>query len=256
DLEEDEFIEEEDPQEEEDDMEVDIEEDENDPELTYPYKEMDPLNPLSLLLSESSTDPLLHKDIDGLLPGPMRRDINSLFGRMASLSRRLYGRETAHALVEKKGKEKDEFYGKLILDLGNELRPSVEQGMVAMEKLVEKLSNAKDKSAPLTQAAIRRMIKDNVDAAIAAERARQANVRNKASGSGPVGGQDVAPVACECTFVGFIKCNLAAFRGTEGAVELLRRFEKTKSVFEISECKKGKKVRFDAATLQGPALTW
>ncbi|GJZ76470.1 putative reverse transcriptase domain-containing protein [Tanacetum coccineum] len=43
---EDEFEEEEDPQEDEDDMEIDIEEDENEPELTYPYKEVDPLNPL------------------------------------------------------------------------------------------------------------------------------------------------------------------------------------------------------------------
>ncbi|GKA35643.1 hypothetical protein Tco_0722134, partial [Tanacetum coccineum] len=42
---EDEFEEEEDPQEEEDDMEVDIEEDENEQELTYPYGEVDPLNP-------------------------------------------------------------------------------------------------------------------------------------------------------------------------------------------------------------------
>ncbi|GKF54553.1 hypothetical protein Tco_0164893, partial [Tanacetum coccineum] len=32
---------------EEDDMEVDIEEDENEPELTYPYEEVDPLNPPS-----------------------------------------------------------------------------------------------------------------------------------------------------------------------------------------------------------------
>ncbi|GKE27017.1 hypothetical protein Tco_1442401, partial [Tanacetum coccineum] len=31
--------------EEEDDMEVDIEEDKNEPELTYPYEEVDPLNP-------------------------------------------------------------------------------------------------------------------------------------------------------------------------------------------------------------------
>ncbi|GKC01260.1 hypothetical protein Tco_0987396 [Tanacetum coccineum] len=45
DPEEDEFEEEVDPQEEEDDMEVDIEEDKNDPELTYPYEEVDPLNP-------------------------------------------------------------------------------------------------------------------------------------------------------------------------------------------------------------------
>ncbi|GJT71923.1 hypothetical protein Tco_1031209 [Tanacetum coccineum] len=44
---EDEDLEEEEPQEEEDDMEVDIEEDENKPELTYPYEEVDPLNPLS-----------------------------------------------------------------------------------------------------------------------------------------------------------------------------------------------------------------
>ncbi|GJT80699.1 putative reverse transcriptase domain-containing protein [Tanacetum coccineum] len=55
------------------------------------------------------------------------------------------GRETAHALVEKKGKAKDEYYGKLILDLGNEVRSSVEQGTATMEKLVEKLGNAEDK---------------------------------------------------------------------------------------------------------------
>nr|GFA22351.1 putative reverse transcriptase domain-containing protein [Tanacetum cinerariifolium] len=39
-------------------------------------------------------------------------------------------------------------------------------------------------------------------------------------------------------------------------VELRRWFEKTKSVFGISECVEGKKVKFVAATLEGPALTW
>ncbi|GJW11345.1 putative reverse transcriptase domain-containing protein [Tanacetum coccineum] len=53
-----------------------------------------------------------------------------------------------------------------------------------------------------------------------------------------------------------MKCNPAAFRGVEGAVELRRWFKKTKSVFEISECVEGKKVKFAAATLEGPALTW
>ncbi|GJX51964.1 hypothetical protein Tco_0280333 [Tanacetum coccineum] len=116
---EDEFAEEEDPQEEEDDMKVDIEEDENEPELTYPYEEVDPLNPLPCA-SESEPDNEIEvedADGDGLLPGLIRRDINSLFSRMASLSRRLCGRETVHALVEKKGKAKDKYYGKLILDL-------------------------------------------------------------------------------------------------------------------------------------------
>nr|GEX66506.1 hypothetical protein [Tanacetum cinerariifolium] len=61
---------------------------------------------------------------------------------MASLSRRLCGREMAHALVEKKGKDKDDFYGKLILDMGNKVRSSIEQGTAAMEKLAEKLGSS------------------------------------------------------------------------------------------------------------------
>ncbi|GKD74563.1 hypothetical protein Tco_1332845 [Tanacetum coccineum] len=148
-----EFEEEEEPQE-EDDMEVDIEEDENEPELTYPYEEVeDTVKPEDKTVpanvhevGESSTAPFLREDSDGLLPGLMRRDINSLFGRMTSLSRRLCGRETAHALVEKKGKAKDEYYGKLILDLGNEVRSSVEEGTAAMENLVRKLGNAEERA--------------------------------------------------------------------------------------------------------------
>ncbi|GJZ39046.1 putative reverse transcriptase domain-containing protein, partial [Tanacetum coccineum] len=179
--------------------------------------------------------------------------------------------ETAHALVEKKGKAKDKFYGKLILDLGNEVHSSMEQGTVRMEKLVEKFDNAEDKakceklkkelkearlsntflhmqneraerdlywtrvqtyeimppkSAPMTQVAIRRMIKESVDAAITAEQARQLN------------------------------CNPTAYHGTGGAIELRRWFEKIESVFGISECAEAKKVKFNAATLQGPALNW
>nr|GFC67821.1 hypothetical protein [Tanacetum cinerariifolium] len=71
----------------------------------------------------------------------------------------------------------------------------------------------------MTQATIRQMIKDSVDAAIAAARVRQAKVRNDASGSRPVRGQDAAPTI----------------------LELQRWFEKTKSVFEIGECAEGKK---------------
>ncbi|GJY90437.1 hypothetical protein Tco_0505633 [Tanacetum coccineum] len=119
DPEEDEFKEEEDPQEEDDDMKVDIEEDENELELTYPIG-------MSVHeVGESSTAPFLCKDNDGLLHGLMRRDINSLFGLMASLSRRLCGCEMTYALVKKKGKAKDEYY----------------EGL----KLVEKLGNVEDK---------------------------------------------------------------------------------------------------------------
>nr|GEX86012.1 putative reverse transcriptase domain-containing protein [Tanacetum cinerariifolium] len=291
---EDKFKEEEDPQEEEDDMEVDIEGDENEPKLTYAYEETDPLNPTPHtfesepegvtkaenpiehadetvpasvhVVGELSIVPFLCEDSDGLLPGLMRMDINSLFGRIASLSRRLCGCETAHALVEKKRKSKYKYYGKLILDLGNEVRSSVEKGTAAMKKLVEKLGNAEDKvkCKKLKKELEKQVIVidfslyhvENVNAAIGAKRARQANVGNDSSASGPVRGHDVVPSVCECTFAGFMKCNPTTFHGTEGAIELLRWFEKTKSVFGISECAKAKKVKFVAATLQEPALTW
>ncbi|GJV43412.1 reverse transcriptase domain-containing protein [Tanacetum coccineum] len=100
------------------------------------------------------------------------------------------------------------------------------------------------------------MIKESFDAAIAAERARHTNARNDARGSGPVRGQDAAPVVHECTFARFMKCNPTIFRSIEGDVELRRWFKKTESIFGISECAEGKKVKFAAATLQGPALTW
>ncbi|GJY10555.1 hypothetical protein Tco_0378740 [Tanacetum coccineum] len=130
---EDKFEEEEDPQEDEDDMEIDIEEDENEPELTYPYEEVDPLNPPSpasesepdneigvenpieyedetvpvsvYKVGESSTDAIPREDGDRFLLGFMRRDIDSLF-----------------------------------------VRSSVEQGTAAMEKLVEKLENVEEKA--------------------------------------------------------------------------------------------------------------
>nr|GEU98350.1 putative reverse transcriptase domain-containing protein [Tanacetum cinerariifolium] len=255
---EEEFEEEEEPHEEEDDMEVDFEEDENEPKFTYPYEEPLPL------ASDSEPENVIEvedmiKSEDETVPAS---DINSLFGRMDSLLRRLCGREMAHALVEKKGKEKDAYYGKLILDLGNEVRSSVEQGTAAMEKLNERVERdlywtrvrahefyremtrkgfvfkerpneaidvliedekspssepqgsprdsktVPPKSAPLTKAAIRQMIKEGVDAAIAAKQARHANARNDARGSGLVRGQDAAPAVRECTIAGFMKCKI------------------------------------------------
>ncbi|GJS02090.1 hypothetical protein Tco_0318598, partial [Tanacetum coccineum] len=216
-------------------------------------------------VGESSTAPFLREDSDGLFTSLIRRDINSLFSRMASLSRRLCGRETAHALVEKKGKAKDEYYGKLILDLGNEVHSSVEQGtaeqhipsgFVFEERPNEAIDvSIEDEKSPSSKPR-ESPCNSYVDAAIAAERARHANAGNDARGSGPVRGQDAAPAVRKCTFAGFMKCNPTVFHGTERAIELRRWFEKTESVFGISECVEGKKVKFAAATLQGPALTW
>ncbi|GJV19772.1 hypothetical protein Tco_1368792 [Tanacetum coccineum] len=134
---EEEFEEEKEPQEEEGDIEVNIEEDKNELDMTYPYEEVDPLNPLPPASENVNEVKDTVESEDETIPASVHL--------MASLSRRLCGHETTHAMVEKKGKVKDEYYGKLILDLGNEVRSSMEQGTASMEKLVEKLGNAEEK---------------------------------------------------------------------------------------------------------------
>ena len=78
----------------------------------------------------------------------MRRDIDSLFGRVASLSKRLCIRDTAHALVEKKSKAKGKHYARLISNLGDEVRciDSVEGRMTALEDQVENFASAEEKA--------------------------------------------------------------------------------------------------------------
>ncbi|GJV88253.1 putative reverse transcriptase domain-containing protein [Tanacetum coccineum] len=237
DPEEEEFKEEEEPQE-EDDMEVDIEEDKNELDLAYPYEEVDPLNPPPPASDSKPEDVIKVEDTveskDKTIPASVH-EVDDFSFKMIMWSR------DGACIGQKEKKEKDEYYGKLILDLGNEVRSSVEEGTTVMENLVRKLGNAEEraeckrimppKSTPLTQADVQQMIKESVNAAIAAERARHVNGGNDARGSGPVRGQDTVPVVHECTFAGFMKCNPTIFR-------------------------EGKKVKFDAATLQGHALTW
>nr|GEU78453.1 retrotransposon protein, putative, Ty3-gypsy subclass [Tanacetum cinerariifolium] len=98
--------------------------------------------------------------------------------------------------------------------------------------------------------AIERMITQRVNEALTANQARRLNVSG-ASGYG----KGRVPVARECTFARFMKCNPTVFHGIEWVVELQRWFKKIKTVFGTSECAEGKKVKFAAATLQGPGLT-
>nr|GEZ11387.1 hypothetical protein [Tanacetum cinerariifolium] len=90
-------------------MEVDIEEDENEPELTYPYKEVEPLKP-SLPTSESEPE-----------------DVTEVENTIK------HEDETVPASVHEVG-------------LGNEVHSSMEQGTAVMEKLVERLGNTKEKA--------------------------------------------------------------------------------------------------------------
>nr|GEV20781.1 putative reverse transcriptase domain-containing protein [Tanacetum cinerariifolium] len=215
-------------------MDIDDEEDENESELTFPYEEADPLNPPPLAAFDSE-----HEDVIEV------EDTVELKDETVPASVHEVGAAAMENLVRKLGNAEEKAECK---KLKKELEESRSSNTL--------LHIQKERSAPLTQAVVRRMIKENVDAAIAAERARQVNAENNASGYGQARGQVTAPVVRECTFAGFMKCNPDNIRGTEGAVELRRWFEKTKMTFGISESAKDKKVKFVVATLRGPALTW
>nr|GFB04799.1 hypothetical protein [Tanacetum cinerariifolium] len=106
----------------------------------------------------------------------------------------------------------------------------------------------------LTQKVVDQLVRDGIEAAIKDERER---VRMKATRAGGLaGGPTAAPMARECSFTGFMKCGPMQFHGIEGAVGLVRWFEKIENTFEISECAEGNKVKFATATLHGRALTW
>ncbi|KAJ0539214.1 putative retrotransposon gag domain-containing protein [Helianthus annuus] len=59
-----------------------------------------------------------------------------------------------------------------------------------------------------------------------------------------------------CTFKMFMDCKPQTFSGTEGAVRLLRWFEKAKSVFDMCNCPAGDRVKYATGTLEDGALTW
>ncbi|GJY35184.1 putative reverse transcriptase domain-containing protein [Tanacetum coccineum] len=248
-------------------------------EFDISLKEVDPLNPPSLA-SEFEPDNEVEVE-DAVL---------SLEVRMFLLGHEVVA-GMAHALVEKKGKAKDEYYGKLILDLGNEVRSSVEQGTTAIEKLVEKLGNAKDKveckklKKELEEARFRntflcmqneRVERDLYWTRVRAHEFYQEMIRRgfvfeerpneatnvliedeKSPSSEPRGSpycflvlMPILPAEREGKKIGQNDASRI------WSVELQRWVQKTKSVFKISECAEGKKVKFAAATLEGPTLTW
>ncbi|GJW26554.1 reverse transcriptase domain-containing protein [Tanacetum coccineum] len=64
------------------------------------------------------------------------------------------------------------------------------------------------------------------------------------------------PVACECTYTDFLKCQPLNFKGIEGVVGLTQWFKKMESVFHIRNYTVACQIKFATCTLQGNALTW
>ncbi|GKC61866.1 hypothetical protein Tco_1089464, partial [Tanacetum coccineum] len=84
---------------------------------------------------------------------------------------------------------------------------------------------------------------------------------NKNGGGNGYGNHNVnfggfMPVARECTFQDFLKCQPLNFNGMEGVVGLTRWFDKMEMVFHISNCPQKCQVKYATCTLLNSALTW
>nr|GFC73813.1 hypothetical protein [Tanacetum cinerariifolium] len=60
----------------------------------------------------------------------------------------------------------------------------------------------------------------------------------------------------ECTYKDYLNCGPLKFNGTKGFIGLTRWFERTESVFSISNCTSETQVKFASCTLIGSALSW
>ncbi|GKC58176.1 hypothetical protein Tco_1085774 [Tanacetum coccineum] len=108
---------------------------------------------------------------------------------------------------------------------------------------------SKSEAPAMTQAAIKKLVADSVSAALEAQAANMANTDNTTR-------PKEALVATKCSYKEFMRCQPINFKGTEGAIGLIRWFERTESVFSRSNCTKNCKVKFATSTLTEEALSW
>ncbi|GKB49700.1 reverse transcriptase domain-containing protein [Tanacetum coccineum] len=105
---------------------------------------------------------------------------------------------------------------------------------------------------PMTQATIKNLVADSVAAALEVQAATMANTDNTTRNTR----QRETPVARKYSYKEFMSCQPFNFKGTEGAVGLIRWFERTELVFLRSNCTEDCKVKFATGTLTEEALSW
>ncbi|GJU57731.1 hypothetical protein Tco_1235497, partial [Tanacetum coccineum] len=210
------------PQEQEEDMKVDIGEEENESELTFLYEEAAPLNPPPPAPDLESEDVIKVED----MVEPDNETVPN------SVHEVVCGHEMAYELVEKKGRAKDKYYGKLIIDLGNEMRCSVGEIEAVLEDLIKEFGDDSWGVVFVERP------NETIDVPVKDEESPSSKPRGSSRDS-------------------YIRVNGGGARGSgQGGPPYLQRwFEKTEMVFGISECAEGKKAKF-AAALQRPSLTW
>ncbi|GJU13914.1 hypothetical protein Tco_1136310 [Tanacetum coccineum] len=103
----------------------------------------------------------------------------------------------------------------------------------------------------MTPAAIKKLVADSVSAALESQAATMASTSNPNRNTGPTG----TPVTKTRNYKEFINCQPFYFNSMEGAVDLIRWFERTELVFSCSKCAEENKVTFATGTLTDDALS-
>nr|GEV48334.1 retrovirus-related Pol polyprotein from transposon TNT 1-94 [Tanacetum cinerariifolium] len=137
------------------------------------------------------------------------------------------------------------------------LEAKLEQARAPITKLQRKQimppKRASTSKAPaMTQAVIRKLVVNSVTAALEAQAATMANANNPNRNTGPTG----IPVVKMGNYKEVIKCQPFYLNGAEGAIGLIRWFERTESVFSRSRCAEENNVTFASGTLTDDALSW
>ncbi|GJV72914.1 reverse transcriptase domain-containing protein [Tanacetum coccineum] len=183
-------------------------------------------------LDELSLDRIEHIEdkIEGLRKGRViiQQDFDNLEAKL----------QKAHARITKLQRKQ----------MGNNNKIALEPVPEEPDEMPPKRMSTSEAPA-MTQAAIKKLVADSVSAALEAQAANMANTDNTTR-------PREAPVARQCSYKEFMSCQPINFKGTEGAIGLIRWFERSESVFSRSNCTEDCKVKFATGTLTEEALSW
>ncbi|GKA25423.1 putative reverse transcriptase domain-containing protein [Tanacetum coccineum] len=203
----------------EDDDEADWDKEMNEPELIFPYVEVGSPKPPSPESSESKTQ----MTVEGGHVQRVTREGTRV--ESVKLKRELEAAEISNTLLclGRERTERDIYHLRAwTYDFNKEM---VQAGVIVVRPLITMPPRR------LKRRAIERMVQKRVDEAIAEYERNRTKLEN-AGGSGPANAEGV------------------------GVAGLRRWIEKVEQVFEISKCAEEDKVKFDASTFEGRALTW
>ncbi|GJR53510.1 hypothetical protein Tco_1404031 [Tanacetum coccineum] len=124
-----------------------------------------------------------------------------------------------------------------------------------LKKMPPKRTATTTPTTPMTDAQIKALIARGVADALAERDADRSKNGDDSHDSGGDGRRRM-PVARECTYTDFLKCQPLNFKGTEGVVGLTQWIKKMESVFYISNYTIACQFKFATCTLQGNALAW